>query len=486
VNALLLGSQRPTLLHEPPDAVDWRWSDIAVEWAATVAGYELDEWQQWLVRWSFVRRADGLWAARDVGVEVGRQNGKNIWIEVVELASLLLFGDRLIRHTAQLVDTSHEHFVSLKERIEGTPELMAYMPKRNNNGFVKSHGYESIEFDNGARLQFKARQTSSGRGPRPQKVVFDEALVLDPGRVGSMAPGVSAQKNAQLLFASSPPKADSESLHAMRKRATDPEPGDRLFYAAWNNPPDTDPKDLEALHRVNPSLGYGRLTVTSLEANRRLLSDSEYLREHCGVPEAPLSDRAENPIDLARWALLADGQSLPTPGSERLALDAPLDRSTAVFSVAGVRPDNLLHVSVHTRVVRPANGLLKDAVITAALEAQKKLGTPIILPPSSPAKAWRADLIAAGVELDELSAAEYSEACGAMAAAVDDGALRHRGQPDIDLAVAGLAVRPFGEVDVWSARNSSCEIAAFRAATCALVRVAVVEDKPYDVLSSVF
>ena len=474
MNDSRIGSQRPTLLHEPDGAVDWSWSDIAVEWAAHV-GYVLDDWQRWLVRWTFVRQSDGLWAARDVGAEVGRQNGKNIWIEVVELAAILLFGDRLIRHTAQLVDTSTEHFVSMRERIEETPELMEYMPKRTNNGFIKSHGFESIEFANGGRLQFKARQSSSGRGPRPQKVVFDEALILDPTRIGSMAPGISAQPNPQILFASSPPKADSEALHQLRARALEPTPGDRLFYAAWVNPPGTDPDDVDAWYVANPSLGYGRLTVTSLEANRETLraTPGEFLREHCGVPEAPINTVDDAPIDLTQWANLTDGESLPVDGSVRLALDAPPDRSSAVFAVAGKRVDALAHVSIRHRESQDStvDGLLRDRTVAAALALTKAYGCPLILPPNSPAWAWRGELLEAGVELDQLSAQEFAEAYGSLLAKVADGAIRHRGQADLDLAVAGLRTRPTGDVEVPSRRLSSENIAGFVAAVCALVRV---------------
>jgi phage terminase large subunit-like protein len=469
VSALLIGSQRPSLLAEP-EATDFTLSDIALEFAAE-AGYVLDGWQRWLVRWSFARRPDKLWAARDVGAEVARQNGKNIWLEVVELVSLLYLGDRLITHSAHRADTSHEHFVSLKEHIEASDFLMEQMPRRANNGFVTSHGLESIEFGNGARLQFKARMTSSGRGPRPQKVIFDEALVLTHDRVGSMAPGISAQRNPQLIFASSPPRADSEVLHELRKRAHNPEPGERLFYAAWNNPPDTDPEDREAWYRANPSLGMGRLTEESLNANRRMMVLAEFVREHLGVPEEP--EAGGGVVDLARWESLSDADSLPADSTVRLALDAPPDRKSATFSTAGKRSDGLLHVQLrfHCRPTQPGDAALKDRVVDMALKLSQGHSTSLILPPSSPARAWKADLLAAGVSLDEMTPAEYAEACGRITNAIDDGALRHRGQPEMNNAVAGLAVRSSGDVDAWSRRNSSANIAPFVAATCALVRV---------------
>src|SRR5690606_1967216 len=140
-------------------------------------------------------------------------------------------------------------------------------------------------------------------------------------------------------FASSPPKEDSAMLHDLRRRAEADDESDRLFYAAWNNPPETDPDDVEALTRVNPSLGYGRMTLESLRANRKLMSFADYLREHVGLAEQPAED-ADNAIDPERWVReLVDRDSLPVESTVRLALDAPPDRRSASFVIAGRRED---------------------------------------------------------------------------------------------------------------------------------------------------
>jgi phage terminase large subunit-like protein len=457
------GSQTPTWSLEPSGVTDWSLSDLAVEWAAEV-GYELDEWQQYLVRWVFARRADGLWAARDVGHEVPRQNGKNIVLEVVELFAVCMLGEDLVIHSAHRTDVSHEHFLSLKARIELSPMLSELMPDTPNGGFYTVNGRESIELANGNRILFKSRQSGSGRGPRPKRLVFDEALILPISAVGDMAPGMSAQRNAQIVFASSPPKADSAMLHLLRQRAKDGH-ADRLFYAAWNNSPDVDPDDRDAWYRVNPSLGYGRMTEESLQANRQLMSHEDYVREHLGVPEVPASQ--QGPIDGERWRELVDGDSLPTDGSLRLCLDVPPARTSAVFSIAGRRADNLFHGSVRYVVPPPEMRRL----VEIAGELAEGHGVPLILPPNSPAKAWRAQLVEAGVELDELTPAEYAEACGSIMAAISDGSLRHRGQPELDAAVGGLASRSSGDVETWSRRSSSANISPFVALTCAFGRV---------------
>jgi hypothetical protein len=55
-------------------------------------------------------RADGKWAAFEVGLNVARQNGKGSILEARELAGLFLLGERLIIHSAHEFATSLEAF----------------------------------------------------------------------------------------------------------------------------------------------------------------------------------------------------------------------------------------------------------------------------------------------------------------------------------------------------------------------------------------
>ncbi len=71
----------------------------AVELAAS-AGLHLDRWQSELLVGALGERADGRWAAFEVGLVVGRQNGKGSVLEARELAGIFLFGEELILHSA--------------------------------------------------------------------------------------------------------------------------------------------------------------------------------------------------------------------------------------------------------------------------------------------------------------------------------------------------------------------------------------------------
>jgi phage terminase large subunit-like protein len=468
--SVLLGSQTPSVELLPRESAGSAGAE-AVELAA-LCGLKLDPWQAYCLEHGLSERKDGLWAAFICAIVVSRQNGKGSILEARELAGLFLLNEHLILHSAHEFKTCYEHFLRITTLIESTPDLEKRVGK-----IRRGVGEQAIELRNGNRLRFIARSSGSGRGMSAPCVVLDEFMFATEAMVGAVMPTLSAQVNPQLWMTSSAPLAASEPLHRIRAAAKAGE-GDRLFYAEWGNEDGVDLEDEEAVARANPALGR-RIFMDFVAAEREAMSPTEFARERLGVPEAPASD-GDSPVSLDRWLELTDAKTPPKDDETvRLALDAPPDRQSATFASAHLRDDGLIFVQVryHCRPTQPARGEepadqpLKDRVIDMALKLTKGHNTSLILPPSSPARAWKADLVAAGVSLDEMTPAEYAEACGRITNAVDDGALRHRGQPEMNNAVAGLAVRTSGDVDAWSRRNSSANIAPFVAATCALVRV---------------
>ena len=99
----LLGSQVPTHLVVPPSAVSSAGAE-AVELAA-LAGLFLDPWQELVLQSALSERADGKWAALEVGLVVPRQNGKGSILEARELAGMFLLGEELILHSAHVFKT---------------------------------------------------------------------------------------------------------------------------------------------------------------------------------------------------------------------------------------------------------------------------------------------------------------------------------------------------------------------------------------------
>jgi hypothetical protein len=475
----------PLLLRRPPNATSSAAAE-AVAFAEQACGIELDDWQRWVVENALAERADGTWAAFEVGIVCPRQNGKNFILEVIQIACVYLFGDETLVHSAHKFDTSVEHFNRLKWLFENTPELSDLLLP-GDASFVTSNGKEHIRFRTGQRILFKARYRGSGRGFVGDKIFLDEAYDLPAAPMGAMIPTLSTRPMAQIYYTSSAPHETSTVLHAVRKRAEQGELDDRLFYVEWGNTADADESDMEAIRRANPGIDAGHITEDYIRQEIRTFSGDpglveEHRRERLGIPTPLLGADDQRAIPLEQWQRLVDADADPPDNDTvRLALDAPPDRRSATFAVAGKRDDGLLYVGIREHLP-PSEGKgpsLKDRVIAQALYYTQGHKTALILPPGSPAqRAWRADLVAAGVPLDEMTPAEYAEACGRMIDAVTEGSLRHRGNPDLNAAVAGLASRPSGDVETWSRRNSSSNIAPFVAATCALVRVPNVVAEP--------
>lgn len=453
----LLNGVRPSIRHAPPGRPNPE-AERAIA-IAELAGLELFDWQAEALRDAMASGVGGRWAAREVGLVVGRQNGKGSILEARQVWGLLA-GERLQVHSAHQFKTCYEHFRRVKDLIEGC-DLLA-----DQVAIIRTAaGDQAIEFRNGARLRFVARKGGSGRGFTASTVYLDEAFELDDETVGALLPTLMAVPTAQVWYVSSAPHATSEALHRVRDRGVkgdDP----RLLYLEWGNDADADPLDRMAWERANPSIGV-LIDPDEIAAAQRGMSAAMFAREHLGVPEMPDAGFV-SPIPFARWVELIDGDSLPSDKSVRLALDVPPERSSASFAIAGKRDDNLLHVSVRYTVPPDKMG----GLVEIAKQLTEGHNTPLILSPSSPAKAWLTEFRAAGVPVDELTHAEYAEACGLMMSKVSEGSVRHRGVPEMMSAVAGLGVRKSGDVETWSRRSSSANIAPFVAATCALVRVA--------------
>lgn len=458
-----IGAQRPTHLLTPDGQFDFSDGDDAIRLASAL-GLELFDWQRWLVRWILAVDANGQPACRQVIIEVPRQNGKGAILEAIELYWLIVAGVPVVIHTAHEADTAAGHQERLDSLI-GEPEIE--LPTIRS---YKSNGKERIRnLDEKLLLQFRTRTKATKRGASPQKVVLDESQELQPAHLAALVPAMAAQsmnpdKLPQLIYAGSAPLEHSVYMHDLLGRIEE-NPPPRTLVARWACGPDVDPTDRDNWYRVNPSLGVLISEEYVHETEFLVLAPEDFAAERLGVAKGGRG--TGGPITVDRWGELTDADSHPTDDSVRLALDAPPDRRTATFSSAGKRADNLAHAQVRYHVP-PVQ--MKD-LVGLAKELCDGHGTDLLIPAGSPALAWKADLEAAGVTVEVMPPAECSAAFGYLLSQVNEGTLRHRGQPELNNAVAGLTVKRSGDVDVPARRTSSTNIAPFIAAMCALYRV---------------
>lgn len=447
-------SQRPTHQHLPQGKVASSGPDV-VEFAAE-AGLVLDDWQCWILEEALAERADRRWAAFEVGVIVPRQNGKGSILEALEIYHLFVLKSQLIVHSAHEFKTAREHFLRMQSLIKNCPELYALVGPGSGGYIHTGAGAESIGTAEGARLNFIARSRGSGRGFSGDLVVLDEAFNLPVESVGAMAPTMSAMPNPQVWYTSSPPHADSQVLHSVRKRGHAKQ-GGRLFFAEWSNEPGVDPDDNAAMAAVNPAYPH-RLTPENLDAEREMLRDlgDELIRERLGVPS---EEDSGSGVFEDKWPGCLDEQSQIADGLT-VALDVAPGMTFSSFGCSGTRSDGLAHIELMER--HSGTGWVVDR----AKYYNGKYGL-ILVDPHGPVSGLFKELREAGVVLEEVGAGEVPKACATIQEKVLNGTVRHIGQAPLDAAARGAAIKPAGDSWRWSRSGSPVDISSLFAVTLA-------------------
>jgi phage terminase large subunit-like protein len=421
------------------------------------AGLILDDWQESFLFGALTPGWDEKWAAFEVAGVVPRQNGKGTIMEARQIVGLFVLAERLQIHTAHEFKTCSEHFLRVKELVEGSAKL------RQQVKIIRTgSGDQGIELRTGERLRFLARSRSSIRGFSGDTVYFDEAFELPVATVGSVLPALSARPNPQAWYFSSAPHFGSEFLHALLKRAESADPGS-LFLRAWENDAETRPDDMEACRRANPALGI-RIDESFVENERRTLCSTpegvgEFNRERMGIREG--GDGSAGVIPQAQWA--------------KLSIQPP-SRVDAVAYGLAVAPDGSW--SSVGSAGRIAGGLYVDNVKFGEgtawvqeflVDLHQRKRKPIRIDPAGSEGAFIRPLKEAGVEVVEVSSREYQQACGEVLSAVQDSRIRHIDQPCLNKAAAAAGRRDVGKEGGWVwARLGGLDISPLKAATIAL------------------
>lgn len=442
---------------------------------AESAGLVLDPWQAMVLDAALAQRADGKWAAFEVGVVVPRQNGKGGLLEARELAALFLIGERLTIHSAHMFDTSLEAFRRLLWLIEDTPDLDQQVRRVS-----RSHGEEGIELKGGQRIRFRTRTKGGGRGFSGDLLILDEAMILQESSHGALLPTLSARPNPQVWYTGS---AVDQLVHEhgvvlARVRERGHRGGDEsLAYFEWaadmrdadGKPMPVDDASAELLGdravwaEANPGLGI-RISEDHVANELRSMDTRTFAVERLGWGDWPATRRIaeESVISLDDWNALADPRA-EIEASLCLAFDVTPARSSATISAAGYREDGLAYVQTLDR--RDGTGWIVERLVELR---DGRDPVKIVCDAAGPASSLLKQLEERGVVVETVTAREHADACGLIFDLVDQEAVRHGGTAELQAAIRGAATRPLGDAWAWSRKSSTVDISPLVAATLAL------------------
>lgn len=449
----VLGVQTPRLFSLPRDVAGRFAGQDAIDLAAS-AGLHLDPWQQLVLRDALAERADGKWAAFEVGLVVPRQCGKGAVLEALELAALFLPDPDdpppLILHSAHEFKTSAEHFRRMRVLIDDAPHLAKRVRMIRTGS-----GSEAIELHSGARLRFVTRSGGSGRGFSADLMVVDEAFNLTAEAMAAMLPTLSARPNPQVWYTSSAGMVASTQLARIRERGI--AGGTRLAYFEWSAPDGSDIDDPAVWALANPALGI-RIPAEFVAAEHDAMPAEQFARERLGI-WASVAGHAV--IDPAVWSALDTGvQPMQRPA---LSVEVALDRSVATIGAAwecGGKP--------HVEVVQDGAGVAWVVPRLVELAGRYTIRG-IVLDAGTEATGLQSGIETAGLTVLTVNTAARVAACGTFYDAALAAGLTHNGDPAIAAALGNARWKNTGDgARVFSRRRSAGDIAALYAVVLAL------------------
>jgi hypothetical protein len=439
--------------------------------------------------------ATGLFAHREVGISVSRQQGKTELCLAAQVHRALAWQRQNIVYAAQTRGMARQRWEDeFWEKIAAS-ELARRARIR------KSNGNEAILWPaTRSKMGITANTEKAGHGPPLDLGFIDEAFAHEDDRLEqAFSPAMLTRKMAQLWWASA--GGTQKSVWLNKKRAIGRELIEQLWeqgtrpaaaYFEWYATEDMDRSDPATWYATLPALGY-TVTEDVIRAELEKMDPSEFDRAYLNRTRKPTPPVDPN-VPKKTWPGLVDTQSRPTH-DVAFAIDVSQDRSYASIGVASKRDDGLVHVEVVAR--RPGTDWVVPAMVK--LHALWKPVAVAIASSGAPAGSLIDDLIAAGIDvpadkehpqrgdLAVMRAGDITEACGQLADAMNQSKATHIDQVPLTAAVNGARTRRVGDAWTLDRTSSLVDISPLCAVTFArwalLIRGPhVIED--YDVADS--
>ena len=436
-------------------------------------GLGFDGWQQGAAKLILGKRSDGLYACTVGGafLSVPRQVGKTYMVGALVFALCLLFPGMTVIWTAHRLKTAGETFRAMQgmARRKSIAPYVAVVRRGS--------GDWAVEFTNGSRILFGARETGFGRGfAKVDVLVLDEGQILTDKALDDMLPAMNAseQPSGGLLIAMGTPPTPtdpSEVWLRAREEALAGESDDVLWIELGAKTRVDTTKwapgfvDFAAFEEANPSYPHRTPKAAILRMAKRLSRES-LSREGLGQYDDRVLSKVTIPKTL--WESRID--AAPTTG--KLAVGVKFSQDGLRVAAAIARKGDAAHLEV-LGVWPTAVGVAK---LSGWLGKRWREFSTITIDGKSGQGVLRQALLDAGVAdkaINLPSVADVQTAHAMTLTAVEDGTLTHGNQAGLNAAVAVATKRNIGTAGGWGWEAiGEGDVLPLEAATFALFGVA--------------
>lgn len=429
-----IGSQHPTKLVVPSyEYSEWRECHELNE----VGGLQMLEWQDTVMVGWLGRNSFGRWSSPTCAGSLPRQNGKSLGlVESRSNYGMVVLAEQVL-YTSHLQKTSTETF----------EDMASFFDSKKLRKYVKdiktALGREQIILKNGGRIKFLARTRNGGRGQHGDLLIFDEALELDAESQASFLPAISASRNPQTIYVSTPPTPKSVGyvLRNIRSRALSGE-SDKTAWFEWSVDEIGDVTDRDRWYDTNPSLGI-LIQESTIDGEAEQMDHETFARERLGWWMPVTTDIVDHPVNRDDWDACATKNP---PDTERptYAVKMAHDGTHGVIAVCAIGDNDVPHVELACDQISLAGGVrrFREYILDVADFAES-----IVIDGRGIAQALIDQLVDADIDEDLLvlpSSNDMSTACATFVDAICARSLTHFDQAPLNDAVCGCGRRRIG------------------------------------------
>lgn len=425
-------------------------------------GLGLDPWQAEIVRYILSSQANGDYAASRVVMSIPRQAGKTYLVGAVVLYDSLANPGTTTVWTAHRFKVARESFDFMRA-VCTTPQMSKYVNKAQIHSAA---GNEVINFRNGSRIIFAARERGAIRGfSAVRRIIFDEAQILSNNALADLLPTQNQARNPQRIMMGTPPKPSDESDAFMKARETSINgKTSRTYYVEYSAPPNSGVDDVDAWVAANPSL-HDRTPIERMhDLREELPNEDDFFREAMGMWSAAGSAEV---IDAETWRQ-AQAQDNEQPSqSLAVAVSVSGDLSSASVAFAGVRASDGV---VHVELLEQRSGFAWVAgYIRKLLDSNKQIRA-VVMDVGSSSRILSDDFTRAKIFPTHPQVLDIGMSTVAFVDGINNGTIIHIGQVQMEIARAGARKRPLGDTGLWawSRKTSITDITPIEAATLAV------------------
>lgn len=433
-------------------------------------GIKFQRWQDGAGRCILAKREDGLYAAGIGGVvmSIPRQVGKTFLMGAIVFALCLMFPNLTVLWTAHRVRTANETFRSM-QAMARRKLIKPYVER-----VLTGSGTQSVEFKNGSRILFGARENGFGRGiPDIGVIVFDEAQILTDDALDDMVPAANQATNPLVIFTGTPPKPTDpgEVFTRLRAKALAGE-SENILLIEFSADPSTDPAkwpkgfiDWVQIAKANPSFPKWTPRAAILRM-LELLGLASFRLEGLGIWLDSSGPQAT--IQRDAWAKLATANP-PSAGRVALGVKFSMDGKRVALAAARRPAGGVAHVEV-LGVWSAVEGVAKVRALLAgdswrsfcAVVVDGKAGAGALV------QSLADDGVSSAVMVLPM-VPEVMTAHSMMLNAVESATVTNGNQPGLNGSVAAATQRKIGTAGGWGwAPIGDGDVLPIEAATFAL------------------